>query len=165
MRLLYVTSNSLPSRIIRGIDGGPASHVGIESPLRPGGVIDATWLHGGVTIGQRDDWLQMDGRRLVLELDVPLPGEAAAMSWAVDQLGKPYDTSALLGMAILRDWQDDRRWYCSELAIAACLAGGMSLAGKRGELGVRLSMEIAHAWALGRDVTLNPSRYAVDGRA
>ena len=32
-------------------------------------------------------------------------------------------------------------------------------------LGVRLSMEIAHAWALGRDVTLNPSRYAVDGRA
>lgn len=106
MRLLYVTSDSLPARIIRGIDGGEASHVGIESPLRPGEVIDSTWLHGGVT-----------------------------------------------------DWQDDRRWYCSELAICACLQGGMALAGRRAELGVRLSMEIAHAWALGRAVTINPSRY------
>ena len=160
MRLLYVTSNSLPSRIIRGIDGGPASHVGIESPLRPGTVIDATFLHGGVRTWPASVWADLDEHRLVREIDVPLPSEAAALKWAFDQVGKPYDWSALAGMAILRDWQDDRRWYCSELAIAACLAGGMSLAGKRGELGVRLSMEIAHAWSLGRDVTLNPSRYA-----
>lgn len=46
MRLLYVTSDSLPARIIRGIDGG--------------------------------------------EVDVPLPAESAALSRAVDQLGKPY---------------------------------------------------------------------------
>lgn len=66
MRLLYVTSNSLPSRIIRGIDGGPASHVGIESPLRPGEVIDATWLHGGAwadeTLSSRAYRAHRDGK-------------------------------------------------------------------------------------------------------
>lgn len=160
MRLIYVTSDSVTSRIIRGIDGGPASHVGVESPLRPGDVFDSTFLHRGVRITPRDEWLRMDGRCLVREIDVALPNEAAALSWAVDQVGKPYDWTALFGMAILRDMEDPLRWYCSEYGICACMQGGMALAGKRGELGVRLSMEIAHAWALGRDVVLNPSRYA-----
>lgn len=149
MRLLFVTSNTLPAAMIRGFDGGPASHVGIESPLRPGYVLDSTFAHGGVKPWARDEWLAMDGRRLVAEIDVPLPSETTALLWAQDQIGKPYDWTAIFGIALLRDWQEDDAWYCSEYGIAACLQGGMELAGRRAELGVRLSMEIAHAWSLG----------------
>lgn len=38
-----------------------------------------------------------------------------AYEWARTQAGKPYDFSAITGMAAGRDWHDDARWFCSEL--------------------------------------------------
>jgi hypothetical protein len=35
------------------------------------------------------------------------------------QLGKPYDDTAILGFAFDRDWRDHNHWMCSELMAAA----------------------------------------------
>lgn len=161
MRFLYTTSDSLSSKLITGFDSGGVSHGGLEFPdHRPGMVLDSTFMHGGVHWWPRAEWEVMHGRRLTHNIDLRVPNEARAFSFAAEQEGKPYDISAIFGMSILRDWQDPAKWYCFELQIAVALAGGMQLAGSASEIGGRLSLFTAHAWALGRDVTLNPSRYA-----
>ena len=40
-----------------------------------------------------------------------------ATFWNVlrDEMGKPYDYIGAYGLAWQRDWEDDSRWYCSEL--------------------------------------------------
>ena len=56
----------------------------------------------------------------------------------------------VLGFVLWRDWSDDDRWYCSELAGAYLLAGGATLAGRHRRLGVRLLHEVTHARLMGR---------------
>jgi uncharacterized protein YycO len=43
----------------------------------------------------------------------------AACAWASSQIGKPYDFSAVSGIAFDRDWHDENRWFCSELIAVA----------------------------------------------
>jgi uncharacterized protein YycO len=44
--------------------------------------------------------------------------------FALTQVGKPYDYSAIFGIALHRDWHDESKWFCSELvAVAAERAG------------------------------------------
>lgn len=43
-----------------------------------------------------------------------------AIAYAVSQLGKPYDWTALVGLGLHRDWQEDDSWFCSEY-FAACM--------------------------------------------
>ena len=42
-----------------------------------------------------------------------------AWDWAFTQLGKPYDFSAIAGIATDRNWHDEKRWFCSELVAVA----------------------------------------------
>ena len=42
-----------------------------------------------------------------------------AYRWALTQDGKPYDYSAISGIALDRDWHDESRWFCSELIAVA----------------------------------------------
>jgi hypothetical protein len=38
-----------------------------------------------------------------------------ARLWLAEQRGKRYDATALVGIAMHRDWQEDSAWFCSEL--------------------------------------------------
>ena len=51
----------------------------------------------------------------------------SAIAFAQSQVGKPYDYTGILGFGLHRNWQDDRKWFCSELIAAACLHGGVRL--------------------------------------
>jgi hypothetical protein len=42
-----------------------------------------------------------------------------------DQLGKPYDTTAIWGFVSGRDWRDQDAWFCSELQAAALETAGV----------------------------------------
>jgi len=46
------------------------------------------------------------------------------MAYLIAQLGKPYDTFGVLGLGFNRNWQDDRKWWCSEYTAMAALQGG-----------------------------------------
>ncbi|MCU0689783.1 MAG: hypothetical protein MUF54_00140 [Polyangiaceae bacterium] len=55
---------------------------------------------------------------------------ANAQAFLREQVGKPYDYTALFGIFAKRDWQEPDSWFCSELAAAAALAGGEMLVRK-----------------------------------
>jgi hypothetical protein len=42
-------------------------------------------------------------------------------------VGKPYDLTALFGLLMRRDWQEEDRWFCSELVGWAFAQGGSPL--------------------------------------
>ena len=141
MRALFVTSDRLSSRLIRAADGGPASHCGVLLPS--GGVLDSTFAHGGVRVRPLLDFLA--GHQLVADIPLALPDPVGAIEWGLAQFDRPYDWTALAGMTLWRDWQQDDAWYCSELLVGMCLAGGWTLAGRPRRIGVHLALELCHA--------------------
>ena len=50
--------------------------------------------------------------------------EAAFWAFVSAQMGKPYDTWAVLGLGAGRDWHSSDKWFCSELAAAALEIAG-----------------------------------------
>lgn len=48
----------------------------------------------------------------------------ALIEFAFAQVGKPYDTTAILGILAHRDWREPDSWFCSELVTAAFEAAG-----------------------------------------
>ena len=50
---------------------------------------------------------------------------ASAVSFLMDQVGKPYDFLNIFGIMVSRDWHDPNRWICSELWAAVMEAGGL----------------------------------------
>jgi hypothetical protein len=42
-----------------------------------------------------------------------------------DQIGKPYDDKAVIGLGLGRDWRSPDSWFCSELDAAALCACGI----------------------------------------
>lgn len=49
--------------------------------------------------------------------------KAVIIQFALAQVGKSYDLTALLGILAHRDWREDDSWFCSELVAAAFEAG------------------------------------------
>lgn len=56
--------------------------------------------------------------------EIPVPDDAAAYQFAIDQVGKPYDWRGVIGLGLRREWDDPADWFCSELVEAAAAAGG-----------------------------------------
>lgn len=56
-----------------------------------------------------------------------IPDANTCYTYAMQQLGKPYDKTAVIGMPLNRDWQQDTDWFCSELLLACLVKGGKVL--------------------------------------
>jgi len=50
--------------------------------------------------------------------------ERAVVKFLESQLGKSYDWTALIALPFRKDWQNPDKWFCSELAAEALVAGG-----------------------------------------
>ena len=55
----------------------------------------------------------------------------AAYAWALTQNGKPYDFSAISGIAFDRNWHADEKWFCSELVAVAFEKAGYPILSTR----------------------------------
>lgn len=86
-------------------------------------MIEATWPRVRVT--PLADVLAKHSRWTII--DLPCGNPAAVIAAARSQIGKPYDLTAVLGIAIHRDWQDSARWFCSELVAWAFEQAGSPL--------------------------------------
>ena len=111
---------SVADSVIRVYTRSQWSHVGVV--LRDGSYIDA-WPSG---VGFEKFQVQLSLAAQHINIDVPLPDEHAAENFLSAQIGKPYDYTAVFGFPF-RKWNDDRKWYCSELVAAALQAGGMTI--------------------------------------
>ena len=118
MVIVYGTNNSLVSWLIRAATFGKYSHCAILDEEH--WVIHSTFLRG---VHRSTLKSFQEAYPTHYFSHIVCPDEAGAMHFLEAQLGKPYDWSALLKLVFQRDWQENDRWFCSELAEAALVAG------------------------------------------
>ncbi len=109
IRIMFSTSTHPLSSVIRACTWSRWSHVCIVDGDT---VIEATATHG-VT---RTRLFEAVARAKEFAfVDFPCLDAAAVIAQASGQIGKPYDYTAIVGLALHRDWQQDDAWFCSEL--------------------------------------------------
>jgi len=120
IRYQFVTGTGFTSKAVAWFGGGVFSHV--DAVLSDGSLLGAR-LDGGVSV--RPPYYDHWSRRVVFSLPTTAQQDEQWRNFLVDQLGKPYDKTAIWGFATGRDWREDDSWFCSELAAAALeMAGG-----------------------------------------
>lgn len=117
--VIYTRRTDLPSVIARLFTGGARwSHCGVVVDEH---VIEAQMI-AGVT---RTPIYEFMGRYPFTDrVQIDCPNPQAAEQFALDQVGKPYDWLGMLGAPWRSHWQDESKWYCSELVEACLTAGG-----------------------------------------
>lgn len=124
IKVLYCRNRHISTPILRTLMWSPWSHQALIMGDELGQhVIDATFMYG-VARRSLTNILADATESSIREIEVPRPDRAYA--FARRQLGKKYDTLGVLGIGLHRKWQDDDRWFCSELVEAALAAGGCS---------------------------------------
>lgn len=131
IRIRFVTGDDPLSNAIRfGERDGWATHAEVEMP---DGTLLGAHLQGGVEARPAG----YDKDTMTRELFVDLPFGAcidisagSSRQYEIDrmeksfydflraQLGKPYDVTAIAGLAFNRDWRESDSWFCSELVTA-----------------------------------------------
>lgn len=130
IRIRFVTGNDWLSNAIRfGERDGWATHA---EAVMPDGSLLGAHLAGGVQIRPAGYDKATMTREAIIELWLA-PNNVFAVEDAMTrtawdflnaQVGKPYDTTAIAGLALDRDWRETDSWFCSELMTAALEACG-----------------------------------------
>ena len=114
--LEFIGSRDLPSRAISAFTWSWCDHVqfvvdGARLGAMPGKGVQ---LNEGPKANRRQRYI--------------VPGASPrVLDYALAQIGKPYDWSCIAGIALHRDWRDERAWICSELVAAAFEEGAIPL--------------------------------------
>lgn len=113
MRLIFGRSHLPLSPLIRFLTWSQWSHVAVE--LDDGRVVEA--IGSGVRVTTLDACTKRMSKYVFVDLASPDDDTAEfAQAWLLDQVGKKYDWGALFGFLFKRNWQDDNKWFCSELS-------------------------------------------------
>lgn len=142
LKVVFTSQDNVGSGFIRAVEGGDYSHMAL---VLPGDRVIESVKATGVRIRRLDSLLEDAWHYSLMHLEVP--DENAAVDFAMKQVGKPYDTMGLVGFGFGRDWQQDDKWYCSELGMTILHHGGITLAGQYRRVGVRLAHEVCNAYA------------------
>lgn len=138
IKLIFSTSRSSVSRLIRFATWGTFSHVdfiipedrfesldisGLNDFSRSKGLVVGATIRKGVVLRTMVDVIKNSNKFALVEVDAT----DASLDFALSQLGKKYDYKALLGFPFRKNLEEDDRWYCSELVYRALLVGGVRL--------------------------------------
>lgn len=116
MNIILCTHTGISAWLLRFIMWSRWSHAAIYDS-KMGVVYDTTFWQGGVRKTPSAQFFSKYTSREVRTMgyhDV-----RSARAWLDQQIGKPYDWTALLSWIVRRDWQQDDAWFCSEL-VEAC---------------------------------------------
>ena len=120
LTVIYSRERSLGSIAVRaGSWWSQWGHCGIVTPQ--GTVIEAL-AFGGVVESSLHNAKARASKWAIVGVECPDP--AAAVAFARQQLGKPYDWGGIFGMVAREPWASRNRWFCSKLVEAAIAAGG-----------------------------------------
>lgn len=108
MKLLFKNENTFMSAATRFFTFGRWSHVAVMDGAE---IIEA--VTSGVRVNTWDNVIDEASDYSIVNF--PLADETAFIKAVRSQVGKPYDTTAVLGMVLRRNWQDEDKWFCSEL--------------------------------------------------
>ena len=113
----FATTKGWLSRVIRTLTLSRWSHVALQ--IGPS-VFEAT-MKDGVTVGSLYEFRE----RYPVSTQLIVGGEEhLAATWLRNRVGADYDYSALLAFAVNRNWEDDEKWFCSELVTQALIKAG-----------------------------------------
>lgn len=115
MRLLFSAPRSIGSRLIRWFTWSEWSHVDVVMGRQVYGAVFPRGVRWDSVAAQ----VQRSTRHEYVDIQLTPEQEQAANAWLMDQGGKGYDWTAILGFLFRRNWQDEGRWFCSELVAAA----------------------------------------------
>lgn len=117
MITLQFSTKRLPfAWLVRKATWSPFSHVDFVLP--DGRLLGARGM-GGVDIREAEHYSRCERFQVKAPADV--------LHIAVNQVGRPYDWAGILGWGLHRDWQDQERWFCSELIAWAFQQAGHPL--------------------------------------
>lgn len=120
VKLLFCTSKKIGAAAIRAVTWSKYSHVALVDGDE---AIEATWPV--VRVAPLAEVIAAHSDHVIV--DLPCFSPAEVIQAARSQVGKPYDLTALFGLLMHRDWQEDDRWFCSELVAWAFAQGGSPL--------------------------------------
>lgn len=123
-RIIFSTNKKIGSVVIRFGTWSDYSHCDVIGPTGHAGKIIGATPGGGVISYSLADRIGMSTKWMIYEVDAD-PHQVWA--YLETQLGKPYDWLGCLGIAFHRDWEDDDKWFCSELIAKAFLEAGAPL--------------------------------------
>lgn len=83
-----------------------------------GMVYDSTLTQRGVRMHAVGEFLRKYPKHEIRDIPMAPDAQPVGRRWLLDQLGKPYDWTALLSWVVRRDWQEPDSWFCSELTEA-----------------------------------------------
>ena len=118
MKLVLCTRKASPaSFLLRTYLWSRWSHAAIYDDER-GVVFDATFTHGGCRVWPEGEFFARYPAHELRTIAVDADELPQARLWLDAQLGKSYDWKALAGIFMRREWADEGRWFCSEMAEA-----------------------------------------------
>lgn len=120
VQLLFSTTRHPFSALIRAATWSRWSHVSLVAGPH---VIEAVALGGVRQVSKGYAIKRASDYQLV---DIPARDPRAIIDAARSQIGKPYDWTAIIGLGLQHDWQEDDSWFCSELIAWAAAEAGES---------------------------------------
>jgi uncharacterized protein YycO len=126
IEVFFSDSDQAACKLIRAVTWSDYAHVGFYD-RSTGNVIDSRMKNKGVTEYSYEK-LKLEYPRIIMRSFPEVPREALAI--ARSQIGKGYDWTALFGIGLHRDWQEDDKWFCSELVAWACAQAGKPIINK-----------------------------------
>lgn len=146
MRIIFTSSNLPFALLIRAMTGCKWHHCGVlvddvvyESRAFIG--VDHFFSQIKQRLSGKIDKMQFGGvaktplevfkaRGINTTVSIPLPDEGGAVEFLDSQLGKGYDWTGIMSYPFQRNWQEDTKWSCSELAAKAASAGNRDIVRK-----------------------------------
>lgn len=125
----FTSQNTLASWLVTTWTNQWPSH--IEMVIAPGVYIGSD-IETGVTIIS-DDYYKNNvfTQEEYFKIPVTEDEQLTILTTIFSQIGKDYDTWALIGNVCKRNWQNTNKWFCSELIAWACLHGNKQLINKK----------------------------------
>ena len=118
--LQFSTTKHISSKAIQFFTWSWASHVDFVLPDGKLFGALATQDGGGVRLHDALNYTQIER----FQVDAP----ESIIDITMTQAGKPYDWSGIFGLVLReRNWEDDDKWFCSELVAWSFKQGGFPL--------------------------------------
>lgn len=127
-KIWFIHRPGLKWTLLRLLVNSPWEDVAIEISGR---VYCVDKLHGVTRYGSDEFHLKYRNKTWTI---VDVPDIRMAEFYLNDQIGKPSDSSALSPVGIFRRWDDDQRWYSSELVAETLILGKVFIYPKIGRV-------------------------------
>lgn len=112
MKLILCRQNNIGSLFLRAVMWSPWCHSALWDDEKKV-VYDSTLAQHGVKVTDELAWFSAYPEHEIR--DLVIKDVEASRQWLKEQVGKPYDWTAILGMVFDRNWKEDNAWFCSEM--------------------------------------------------